>query len=50
MTQDVTLAGYVFLLVQLRKSAEMQSATVRYLPTPAEGVDPALILRRSATN
>jgi Ca2+/Na+ antiporter len=46
---DVVLAGYLWLLVQLRKSAADRAAKVRYLPQRAQQ-DPALLLRRSASS
>lgn len=46
---DVVLAGYVWLLVQLRKSAADRAAKVRYLPQRAQQ-EPALLLRRSASS
>jgi Flp pilus assembly protein TadB len=46
---DAVLVGYVWLLVQLRKSAADRAAKVRYLPQRTQQ-DAALLLRRSASN
>lgn len=46
---DVALAGYVFLLVQLRKLASERSTKVRYLGPPVHQVQPRLVtVRRTA--
>jgi len=50
LVADALLGGYVFLLVQLRKTEAERGAKVRYLPTPVESVEPTLLLRRSASN
>jgi len=47
---DVLLAGYVTLLVQLRRAAADREAKVRYLPARSAAPEPALLLRRSASS
>lgn len=45
---DVLLAGYLVLLVRMKRSETERRAKVRYLPAPAPS--PALVLRRSASS
>ncbi|CAN5673525.1 hypothetical protein BH24ACT4_BH24ACT4_03830 [soil metagenome] len=46
---DAALAGYVYLLVQLRKLATEQTQKVRYLPTPPASQPRLVTVRRSAS-
>lgn len=47
---DVLLLGYINLLVRMRKAAADRALKVRYLPAPGLAQEPALFLRRSASN
>ena len=47
---DVLLAGYLYLLVRVRKSEADRAAKVRYLPGATVAPEPALLMRRSASN
>ena len=47
---DVLFVLYLVVLIQVRRSAEEREAKVRFLPHPASPPEPALLLRRSATN
>ncbi len=49
LAADAALAGYVYLLVQLRKLATEQSQKVRYLPAPATSQPRLVTVRRSAS-
>lgn len=47
---DLALAGYVYLLVQMRKLAEEQAVKVRYLASPAQSQPRHLVaVRRTAS-
>jgi hypothetical protein len=46
---DVTLAGYLYLLVQMRKLAAEQAVKVRYLAAPAQSQPRLVTVRRSAS-
>lgn len=49
LAADALLGGYMYLLVQMRKTEAERMAKVRYLPA-REVPEPALLLRRSASN
>ena len=49
LVADAALAGYVYLLVQMRKSEVERSAKVRYLRSVPEA-EPLLVLNRTASN
>ncbi|HEX7131355.1 MAG TPA: hypothetical protein VF228_02200 [Iamia sp.] len=46
---DVALAGYVYLLVQMRKLAEEQAVKVRYLAAPPQSQPRLVAVRRTAS-
>lgn len=46
---DVTLAGYLYLLVQMRKLAAEQAVKVRYLAAPAQSRPRLVTVRRTAS-
>lgn len=46
---DAALAGYVYLLVQMRKAAVERANTVRYLAAPAQSQPTLVMVRRSAS-
>jgi hypothetical protein len=50
LVADAMLGGYLYLLVQMRKTEAERSAKVRYLRAPAEASEPSFLLRRSASN
>jgi len=49
LVADATLAGYVYLLVQMRKTEAERSAKVRYLHSVPDA-EPRLALNRTASN
>lgn len=46
---DLALAGYVYLLVQMRKLAEEQAVKVRYLAAPPQSQPRLVAIRRTAS-
>jgi hypothetical protein len=46
---DVALAGYLYLLVQMRKLAEEQAVKVRYLAAPPQSQPRLVAVRRTAS-
>jgi len=50
LVADALLGGYVYLLVQMRKTEAERTAKVRYLPTKADSPEPALLLHRTAAH
>lgn len=46
---DAALAGYIFLLVQMRKLAEEQAVKVRYLAAPPQSQPRLVAVRRTAS-
>lgn len=46
---DAVLAGYVYLLVQMRKAAVERANTVRYLAAPPQSQPTLVMVRRSAS-
>jgi hypothetical protein len=46
---DAALAGYVYLLVQMRKMAEEQAVKVRYLAAPPQSQPRLVAVRRTAS-
>jgi hypothetical protein len=46
---DMALAGYVYLLVQMRKLAEEQAVKVRYLAAPPQSQPRLVAVRRTAS-
>lgn len=46
---DLALAGYVYLLVQMRKLAEEQAVKVRYLAAPPQSQPRLVAVRRTAS-
>ena len=46
---DVALAGYLYLLVQMRKMAEEQAVKVRYLAAPPQSQPRLVAVRRTAS-
>ena len=46
---DAALAGYVYLLVQMRKLAEEQAVKVRYLASPVQSQPRLVAVRRTAS-
>ena len=49
LVADALLGGYVYLLVQMRKTEAERQAKVRYLPSKADVSEPALLLHRTAS-
>lgn len=49
LVADVALAGYLYLLVQMRKMAEEQAVKVRYLAAPPQSQPRLVAVRRTAS-
>lgn len=47
---DLLLTSYLFLLVHVRKNEADRAAKVRYLPGTGQALEPALLMRRSASS